>query len=108
MDAVPLIVGTLAVWRITHLLAEEKGPGDAILRLRTAVDGSFWGGLMDCFSCLSIWIAIPFAIALADTRLTQLLLWPALSGGAILLERATSTPPATYTEDKDPQDELLR
>jgi len=85
-----LALGALAVWRITHLLANEDGPWDLILRLRKAVGSGFWGKLMDCFYCVSVWVALPFAYVLADGWREGLLLWPALSGAAILLERATA------------------
>ena len=85
-----LVLGALAVWRITHLLANEDGPWDLILRLRKLVGSGFWGQLMDCFYCLSLWVALPFAFVIAADWREGLLLWPALSGAAILLERATA------------------
>lgn len=45
---------------------------------------------MDCFYCLSLWIALPFGILLGETWKERLLLWLALSGAAILLERGNS------------------
>ena len=85
-----LVLGALAVWRITHLLASEDGPWDLVLRLRKAAGNGFWGHLMDCFNCISLWVALPFAFGIADGWRERLLLWPALSGAAILLERATA------------------
>jgi hypothetical protein len=42
--------------------------------------------------------------------LERVLLWPALSGAAILLERATAEPaaPAAYIEEKEHNDGMLR
>ena len=54
-----LVVGMLAVWRVTHLLQAEDGPWDVVVRLRQAVGNGFWGKLLDCFHCLSVWIAAP-------------------------------------------------
>ena len=54
-------IASLAAWRITHLLAHEDGPGDVIYRLRTLAGRGFWGRLMDCSYCLSLWVAAPFA-----------------------------------------------
>jgi hypothetical protein len=85
-----LVLGSLAVWRITHLLANEDGPWDLVLRLRKAVGSGFLGQMMDCFYCLSVWVALPFAFGIANDWREGLLLWPALSGAAILLERATA------------------
>lgn len=98
-----LIAGVLAVWRITHLLALEDGPFDAVLRLRRALGDGTLGHLLDCFYCLSLWVGFAVAlgvqaIAAAPTLVATLLLWPALSGGALLLQRATAhaeaAPPA--------------
>ena len=88
-----LILGTLAVWRITHLLQAEDGPGDVFVKLRHAMGNGFWGNLFDCFYCLSVWIALPFAASLGTGIAEKSLLWPALSGAAILLERMTSSHP---------------
>lgn len=85
-----LLLGVLAVWRITHLLQAEDGPWDVVVRLRARAGDGFWGALMDCFYCLSLWIALPFALLFGAGWIEQALLWPALSGGAILLERATA------------------
>src|SRR5437763_519395 len=54
-------IASLAAWRITHLLAHEDGPGDVIYRLRALGGAGFWGRLLDCFYCLSLWIAAPLS-----------------------------------------------
>ncbi|MFL6192973.1 MAG: DUF1360 domain-containing protein [Thermoanaerobaculia bacterium] len=106
------ILGVLAVWRITHLLSAEDGPGDILVRLRQFAGDGFWGALLDCFYCLSLWVAAPFALLLAEGWREGLLSWLAFSAGAILLERATgrkpAAPPALYLEDKENDHELLR
>ena len=85
-----LFLGILGVWRITHLLNAEDGPFDLFVRLRQKAGHRFWGTLLDCFYCLSLWVAIPFAVAIAGNLKESVLLWLALSGGAVLLERVTS------------------
>lgn len=105
-----LILGILAVWRITHLLQAEDGPYDVIVRFRRLLGNGFWGSLLDCFYCLSLWIAAPLAAFLGADAVEKLLLWPALSGAAILLERITApgpTPPGPYWKEENP-DVLLR
>ena len=105
-------LSVLCVWRITHLLQAEGGPGDLLLRLRRMVGSSFVGKLLDCFYCLSLWVAAPLAYFVPETRLERVLWWPALSAGAILLERVTSPrngdAPALYFEDKEKPDVMLR
>lgn len=89
-DALDVALTALAVWRITHLLAAEDGPGGLLARLRRLAGQGFWGELLDCFYCSSVWIALPFALWLGRGWSEVLLLWPALSGAAVLLERATA------------------
>ena len=89
-----LVAGVLAVWRITHLLALEDGPFDTVLRLRRALGDGTLGHLMDCFYCLSLWVGLAVAVGIDALGATHsagatLLMWPALSGGALLLQRAT-------------------
>src|SRR6478672_3014764 len=84
-------LASLAAWRITHLLAHEDGPGDVIYRLRALGGAGFWGRLMDCFYCLSLWIAAPLTPFVTTRNATDaILVWVALSGAACLLERATA------------------
>lgn len=103
------ILATLAVWRVTHLLASEDGPADLIFRLRVKLGSGFLGKLMDCFYCLSLWIAVPFALLVTRQVMSCLLVWLALSGSACLLERVTSESSAhnSYHEE-DSSNALLR
>jgi hypothetical protein len=98
-----LILGLLTVWRVTHLLQAEDGPWDIIVRLRRRAGDGFWGKLLDCFYCLSVWVAAPLGFLLGETWWERALLWPSLSAGASLLEQATSVtlrvPPALFAED---------
>ncbi|HEX6738106.1 MAG TPA: hypothetical protein VF310_07545 [Vicinamibacteria bacterium] len=92
MAAFWFLVGSLAVFRVTHLLAAEDGPWQLLLRLRLWLGPSVLGALLDCFYCLSLWVAAPVAWALGQTWPERLLLWPALSGAAIVLERVSTRP----------------
>jgi hypothetical protein len=96
------LLAALAVWRLTHLLSAEDGPWKIFSRLRRAVDGSGWATLLDCFYCLSMWIAAPFAVWIGIDWPDRFLLWLALSAAAILLERVTArkevATPAAYFE----------
>lgn len=98
-------LAVLAVWRLTHLLSKEDGPFDLVFRLRKALGQGFFGHLMDCFYCLSVWIAAPVGVWLGADWKEKLLYWLALSGAACLLEQATAKPekaapkPPTFFED---------
>ena len=109
-----LIIGILAVWRLSHLLVSEAGPWHALDRMRRHIAGTIFGDLFNCFYCISIWVAAPFAFLLCGTGNDatwkgRLLLWPALSAGAIIIERTlhreTFAPEPIYYEDsQDHQD----
>jgi hypothetical protein len=108
-----LILGTLAVWRVTHLLYAEDGPRDIFVKFRRYVGEGFWGGLFDCFYCLSLLISLPLGVWIGESGMERALLWPALSAGAILLERMTAhdpvlTPAAPYLEGEEEKDVLFR
>lgn len=87
-----LVLAVLATWRITHLLAHEDGPFDLVFRLRKHMADSWVGRLMDCFHCLSLWIAAPLAAWITQSPLEWLITWIALSGAACLLERTHDEP----------------
>lgn len=85
-----LTLGILAVWRITHLLHAEDGPWNVLAKFRARLGAGVLGQMLDCFYCASVWIALPFAWVVGDAPGERLLLWPALSGAAALLQRATA------------------
>jgi len=100
-----LVLGVLTVWRFTHFLWAEDGPWEIVIRLRRWAGEGFWGKLLDCFYCLSFWIAAPLAFLVGQSWLERVLLWPSLSAASILLERVTNVaprvPPARFAEDPD-------
>lgn len=49
-----LLLGSLCVWRITHLLVAEDGPWGAVVRLRALAGSGFWGKLLDCLDRKSV------------------------------------------------------
>lgn len=102
------LIGVLGVWRLTHLLVAEDGPWDLLVRLRRAAGAGLWGKLLGCFHCMSLWVAAPIACLVGQTWLERVLLWPALSGGGILLQRwMEPSPAAQYREDPEHTDVLL-
>lgn len=104
MDATLLILAALAVWRVTHLLHAEAGPGQVLLRWRAKAGGGAIGLAMGCFYCLSLWVSLPAALWLGSSQWADtVLLWLGLSAAAILLERVTARTEAVaepvYVED---------
>jgi hypothetical protein len=106
-----LLLGVLGVWRVAHLLYAEDGPWNIFVRFRKLAGSGFWGELLDCFYCLSLSVSAPFAWLVGGNWRERLLLWPALSAGAILLERVTrdrNDNAPLYWEDPEVHDGLLR
>lgn len=85
------VLAVLATWRVTHLLANEDGPADIIIRFRRLLGHSLAGNLMDCFYCLSLWIAAAAAFFVSTRLLEWIFVWLAISGGACLLQRLGNT-----------------
>lgn len=99
-----MVVGVLAVWRVTHFVHAEDGPGNVVAGFRRRAGDGFWGRLLGCFYCLSTWVSAPFAVVLSRSAVETIIMWLALSGGAILLHRVTereATVLANYVEDRE-------
>jgi hypothetical protein len=84
-------VAVLATWRVTHLLAQEDGPAAIVARLRKRLGNSQLGTLMDCFGCMSLWVALPFSSYVAHKPRDRVVAWLALSAGAFLLNEVVSS-----------------
>ena len=87
-----LVLGVLATWRVAHLLANEDGPAGLVARLRLWLAASALGRWLDCFGCVSMWVAVPFACYVTGATTDTVASWLALAGGAFLLERLTPSP----------------
>lgn len=81
------VLSFLAIWRITHLLSNEDGPFDVIYKIRKQLGQGFFGSLLDCFYCLSIWVSLPFGIWLGRSWIEMILFWIALSGAACITQK---------------------
>jgi hypothetical protein len=101
-------LGLLATWRATHLLVNEDGPGNLLVRLRRLAGKGWPGGLMNCFYCASLWVAVPAALWVGTRPLEIAASWLALSGGACLLERLGGRPVIVETWKGDQYDMLRR
>jgi lipoprotein signal peptidase len=80
----------IVVWRLTHLISAEDGPFDLIIKVRKLAGNSFFGKLMDCFYCLSIWMGLLAALYMSRDAKEIVLLCLYYSGAAILLEKITN------------------
>jgi hypothetical protein len=110
-------IAVLGVYRLSHLIASEDGPFDLVTRVRGAAGNGVFGRLLDCSLCLSLWLAVPFALLLATAPGEGVMLWLGLSGGSVFLERLTAPRPsviplAPYVEgapmEKEEENVVLR
>ena len=101
------VLGLLATWRVTYLLAYEDGPWDLVVRLRTALGHGFFGRLIDCFHCVSLWVAAAFAFAIGRGPLEWALMWLGLSGGACLLDRVRRDPVVLQRLQSEESDNVM-
>jgi hypothetical protein len=92
------LVCTLTVWRLTHLFTAEDGPWDFVFHIRKKLGNSIAGKAMDCFYCLSFWIALPATLLISGSWLLRLLCWISISGAACLLEQFTGS----HTKNETP------
>ncbi len=102
------LIGSFAVWRLTHLLHAEDGPWDAVAKWRERLAGGPLARMVACFYCLSMWVALPFALWIADVAAqwpVALAAWPALSGAAIVIERLSDRSPTAAWFEEPPRDE---
>lgn len=107
MNVLKILLAALAVWRLTHLLHAEDGPFRVFDRLRGAMRRLRLGELVDCFYCLSLWMAAPFAFWLAAGWVERTVVWLALSAAAILINRFAE-PPAESAQTAQYYEEPLR
>jgi hypothetical protein len=95
------VLASLATWRVTHLLSDEDGPWDVVVRVRARAGAGELGRLLDCFYCLSFWVAAPATVAVARRPREAPVAWLALSGAACLLERTTSPRAAPWLDEAE-------
>ena len=91
------VVGVLGVWRVSHLVTAEDGPWGMLATARGWAGHGVLGQLLDCFHCASLWVSAVWGLAMPGPWTTRVATALALSGGAILLERATTRRTARVT-----------
>lgn len=102
MSFLEFVVLSLATWRVSHLVTQEDGPFDIFIIVREKIgriehddDGqvvmipeTFFGKLLSCVWCLSVWIATGFFIAYLIWPMSIFLAYPlAISALAITAEK---------------------
>lgn len=90
--ALRFALAALAVYRVAYLVARDDGPWEMLRRLRSSAKDSPAGRLLTCFNCLSVWLSLPLAWFVGESWIERVVAWWALSGAAVLLDRATRDP----------------
>jgi hypothetical protein len=90
--AVRFSLAALVVYRLSFLVAREDGPWNVFRRIRASARGTLVGRLAGCLNCLSVWMSLPLAGFVGSTWVERLVAWWALSGAAVLMDRATRDP----------------
>jgi hypothetical protein len=85
-------LSALAVYRVAFLVAREDGPMQMFQRLRVWTKDSGAGRIVACVNCLTVWLSLPFAAFVGGSWVERLVAWWALSGAAVLMDRATRDP----------------
>ena len=89
-DLEKYVIFVIVVWRLTHLISSEDGPFDLIIKIRKLAGNTFFGKLMDCFYCLSVWIGLLCAFYITNKLDEIIILTLFYSGASILLEKLTN------------------
>jgi hypothetical protein len=105
MNSIFLVLAAFAVWRISAILVEERGPWDICYRFRKFIgiehDGNmdvdvvperFFPLLFSCIKCTSVWIGLLVMVVFLSMPATIFLLVIVpfgLSGVAVLIDSLT-------------------
>ena len=89
------IVVVLAVYRVSHLIAMEEGPGSIFLLLREKVNQGNWVGRgLHCVLCISFWLSLFVPVFIMDNPPSHIresvILWLGTAGAVLTLHRLTS------------------
>jgi hypothetical protein len=89
---VRFVLAGLAVWRMSHVIADERGPFRIAELVRNSNLGKVIGAGLDCFSCVGVWMSACFSVFVVPVDWSLAVVVPALSGFSILLEQVIRTP----------------
>ena len=87
-----LVIAAFATWRLAFLVAREEGPWGVFGRVRRFVGLRVPGGLFTCVKCVSMWIAMPFAVFVHCAWPEVIVVWLALAGVSALIDEVTRQP----------------
>ena len=88
-------IAMLAVYRLSHMIAMEEGPGAVFHLLREKFgQGNWFGRGLNCVLCISFWLSLSvpsFIMASNPVNPREfVILWVGTSGAVLTLHRLTS------------------
>ena len=89
MTALMFAVMTLAVWRVSFLIAQDEGPFSLIEKVRSRIDpnqSSWLGRGLRCVGCVSFWVSLAAALIVQASTWE----WLGMAGGALLIHKAVT------------------
>lgn len=91
-DLTILLLAFLGAYRLSHMIAMEDGPFDALAELRDRVGQGDWVGRgLHCVLCVSFWLSLSMAGWLAIAGLATWgvvwLVWLGLAGACLVLHK---------------------
>jgi hypothetical protein len=87
MQPLTFVLASLAVYRLSRMIADEEGPFEVFTWLRNLAPATNWIGRgLACILCLSVWIALPVALWI-DYQGDWALTWLALSGVTVIIRK---------------------
>lgn len=87
MALMTFVLASLAVYRLSRMIADEEGPFAVFTKLRGAFPPTHWVGRgLECIMCVSFWVSLPFALWI-DSAGDWVLTWLALSSVTVLIRK---------------------
>jgi len=88
-------LSVLAVYRVSHMIANEDGPLDVFVFIRERAGQKSWIGRgLNCVLCISFWLsAIPAAMTILSVGFFRsnfesfILYWFAIAGGVLVIHK---------------------
>lgn len=102
-EPVWLVLTVFAVWRLTALLAYERGPFAVLTETRRLMVKLGLGRLVGCFYCLSVWMSLAILLVFPVSATTPLVVL-GVAGAVAFMERVLARDATTGTRESDHDD----
>lgn len=80
-----VVLSALAVYYLTYCITQLDGPGDVFLKLRDKWLSGVFRDAVSCFYCLSVYIAVPFALMQYTSLYGFVIMTFGIAGGAVVI-----------------------